>query len=317
MTTEYLDTTWNNPLIKIKPEGLDYINFFAKLELFNPTGSIKDRPASFIINRLLESGKINNETAIIESSSGNFGIALAVYCKARGLKFYCVIDPNISKTNEYLLKQLCTGVIKVQKRDASGGYLLNRIKEVKIFLDEVPNSYWINQYANPYNAQAYYETLGKEICESLPNIDYVFIGVGSGGTITGVSRKIKEEFPMCKVVAVDAKGSVIFGGKAEKRYIPGIGSSMVPEILKEAKIDEVITVPESDAIKSCHKLLRKHSIFAGGSSGSVFFAVEKYFEFKKTAIIPTVVTVFPDRGERYINTIYNKDWYEKLFGKLD
>ena len=115
---------------------------------------------------------------------------------------------------------------------------------------------------------------------------------------------------------MDTKGSVIFGGKAEKRYIPGIGSSMVPDILKEAKIDEVVTIPEREAVKSCHKLLKDHSIFAGGSSGSIFTAVEKYFESCQIKNQPTVVAIFPDRGERYINTVYNKDWYEKLFGKL-
>lgn len=308
--------TGNTPLVRIKLQDLDDINLFVKLESFNPTGSIKDRPAHFIIDKLLESGKINKETTIIESSSGNFGIALAAYCKEKGLKFYCVIDPNISKTNEYLINQLSTGTIKVKERDDGGGYLLNRIKTVKKFLEEVSNSYWINQYANPFNTQAHYETLGREICESLSQIDYAFIGVGSGGTITGVSKKIKEEFPNCKIIAVDTKGSVIFGGKAEKRYIPGIGSSMVPDILREAKIDEIITVSEIEAVKSCHELLRDYSLFVGGSSGSVFSAIKNYFRNNEKGPF-TAVTIFPDRGERYIDTVYNKDWYEKLFGKLD
>ncbi|MGB8816149.1 MAG: 2,3-diaminopropionate biosynthesis protein SbnA [Minisyncoccia bacterium] len=314
---ESLNNVGHTPLVKVKLKSLNYIDLFIKLESFNPTGSIKDRPAIFIIDKLLKSGKISKETAIIESSSGNFGISLATYCKINGLKFYCVIDPNISKTNEYLLNQLSTGVIKVLDKDKSGGYLINRIKKVKKFLNRVINSYWVNQYANPDNAQAYYETLGKEICDSLQKIDYIFIGVGSGGTITGVSRKIKEQFPNCKVIAVDTKGSVIFGGKAEKRYIPGIGSSIVPDILKNAKIDEIITIPENDAVKSCHKLLKDHSLFAGGSSGSVFSAIEQYFINKQIKNKVTVVTIFPDRGERYINTIYNKNWCNKFFGKLD
>ena len=234
----------------------------------------------------------------------------------KGLKFYCVIDPNISETNEFLVSQLSAGIIKVSERDSSGGYLLNRIKAVKKFTEENPNSYWVNQYANPLNSQAYYETLGEELCESLSKLEYLFVGVGSGGTITGVSRKIKERFPNCKVVAVDTKGSVIFGGPAEKRYIPGIGSSMAPDILKMAMIDEVITVPEGETVSYCHKLLKDHSIFAGGSSGSVFAAIHKYFEINPSDTIPVVATIFPDRGERYINTVYNKDWYEKLFGKI-
>ena len=193
---------------------------------------------------------------MIESSSGNFGIALSAYCKESGLKSYCIVDPNISPTNEYLIKTLSTEMIKVTEIDENRGYLLNRIRKVKELQKEIPNSYWINQYENPYNAEAYKETLGKEICDDMNNIDYVFLGVSSGGTITGVSQKVKEIFPNTKIIAVDIDGSVIFGGKSRKRFIPGIGSSMVPSILKEAKIDEVFITNEISTIEMCHELLR-------------------------------------------------------------
>jgi len=310
-----LDKIGNTPMVKIEPKGLDDINLYAKLEGYNPMGSVKDRAAAYMLKKGIETGKINKDTIVIESSSGNLGIALSAYCKELGLKFYCVVDPHISPINEYIIKTLSTKIIKVIKPDENGGYLLNRIKKVNQLLKENSNSYWINQYSNPYNPEAYKETLGKEICDELDNIDYIFLGVSSGGTITGLSQKIKGAFPKVKVLAVDIVGSVIFGGVPKKRYIPGIGSSIVPTILKDAKIDEVVTVNEVSTIRMCHELLKDHNLFVGGSSGSVYAAVKKYFKNRKFKKKPTVVVVFADKGDRYINTVYNKNWCDSFLQK--
>ncbi|KKT26785.1 MAG: Pyridoxal-5'-phosphate-dependent protein subunit beta [Parcubacteria group bacterium GW2011_GWA2_43_9b] len=300
-------------MVQIESKDLKNINLYAKFECYNPTGSVKDRAAFYIIKKALKLKKINKDTTLIESSSGNFGISLSSYCKKNGLKFYCVVDSHICPINEYLIETLSTKMIKVTEPDENGGYLLNRIKKVKELQEEIPNSYWVNQYGNPYNAEAYRETLGKEICKELKNIDYVFLGVSSGGTITGVSQKVKEVFPKAKIVAVDIVGSVIFGGKPEKRYIPGIGSSIIPSILKDARIDEVFTVDEASTTKMCHELLKEYNLFVGGSSGSVFSAVKKYFSGKKLKKKPNVVVIFADRGDRYINTIYNKSWCNNFY----
>lgn len=316
MNSTILKEVGNTPIVNIKIEDIPNINLYSKLEYNNPTGSVKDRAASYIIKKLLKLKEINEDTTIIESSSGNFGIALSSYCKYYGLKFICVVDSNITATNEMLISTLSNSMIKVTEPDSSGGYLLNRIKKVNELLYTIDNSYWINQYANPYNAEAYYNTLGNEICSELDNIDYIFIGVSSGGTITGVSQKIKDQFPKAKVIAVDIFGSVIFGGYPKKRYIPGIGSSMVPQILKYAKIDEVVTVDEIDTVKCCYELLHKYSIFAGGSSGSVYAAIKKYFSDKKIDGQKNVVTIFPDRGDRYSNTIYSDEWCMKVFNTI-
>lgn len=303
-----LNEVGNTPLINIEIQDIPNINLYAKLEFYNPTGSVKDRAANYIIKKLLDSREINQNTTLVESSSGNFGVALSSYCKEYGLKFYCVVDPNITYTNEMLINTMSTLVYKVTEKDSSGGYLLNRIKKVKELVSSIENSYWVNQYANPYNAEAYYNTLGKELCNEMDMIDYIFIGVSSGGTITGVSRRVKERFPGVKVIAVDISGSVIFGGCPKSRFIPGIGSSMVPDILKYAQIDEVVMVDEVDTVKNCKELLAKHYIFAGGSSGSVLAAVKKYFSDNKISGQQNVVTIFPDRGDRYSNTIYSKEW---------
>lgn len=305
----------NTPIINLAGEGLENINLYAKLEGFNPTGSVKDRAAQYIINRIEKEGLINKDTIIIESSSGNFGIALSAYCKSKGLKFYCVIDPLISDTNEMLIRKFSSKVIKVTERDKNGAYLLTRINKVNEIINKNLNSYWVNQYANEYNCEAYYNTLGIEMCKGVTDIDYVFVGVSSGGTITGVSRKIKEVYPNAKVIAVDIVGSVIFGGQPQKRYIPGIGSSKVPEILKLALIDEVMAVNEKDVVKECNNLLLEHKIFAGGSSGAVFAAVKEYFKDKSFRTKPNVVTLFADRGDRYANTVYKEEWCNKFIHK--
>ncbi|MFD1887699.1 2,3-diaminopropionate biosynthesis protein SbnA [Paenibacillus wenxiniae] len=310
-----LNKVGETPLVDIEIQGLEHINIKVKLEYYNPTGSVKDRSASYILPKLLSKNIINKNTTIIESSSGNFGIALSTYCKLLGLNFYCVIDPNITSTNERIINDLSSKVFKVQKPDSNGGYLLSRIETVKELVETVENSYWVNQYASRYNAEAYYMTLGNEICNELNEIDYIFMGVSSGGTITGVSRKIKEKFPNCKVIAVDTEGSIIFGGPSKKRYIPGVGSSIVPEILNDASIDDVIIIEEYEAVKMCHQLLKENSILAGGSSGLVMSAIKKYFMNVKTDTPPKVLTIFPDRGERYMDTIYNDVWCEKLISE--
>lgn len=310
-----LKTVGNTPMVHLGLEELPFIDLYTKLELLNPTGSVKDRAAAYVIEKVLELGQITPRTTIIESSSGNFGIALAAYCKYRGMKFICVVDPCISPMNELLIRSFDGTIIKIETPDENGGYLLNRIRKVKQLLEEISDSYWVNQYGNPYNADAYYYTLGEEILMDLKKIDYVFLGISSGGTLTGVSRRIKAAFPNVKIIAVDIIGSVIFGHPPKKRYIPGIGSSMVPEILKKAFIDEVVMMDEMSTVSMCRELLHRFGIFAGGSSGSVFGGIKKYFSenpINNSNKPLTVVTIFPDRGERYHETVYNDQWCSKF-----
>jgi len=307
-----LDIVGQTPMVRLDAEGLGNIEAYCKLEFSNPTGSVKDRAARYMVDRALASGEIDEETLLVESSSGNFGIALAALCARRNLKFCCVIDPRINPANEMLIRSLGAQVVRVEERDPTGGYLQTRLRKVRSILASNPNSYWTNQYANPINADAYYETLGAEICAALPRIDYAFVGVSSGGTITGVSRRLKQHFPDIRVVAVDAMGSVIFGGPPRTRWIPGIGASVVPEIVGRACIDDVVMVEETHAVQACHALWEKHAIFAGGSSGATFSAMQNYFQGKTFSRPPVVVTVFADRGDRYAGTIFNPEWCDRL-----
>jgi cysteine synthase A len=314
MLTNILNKVGNTPLVFLKNNELPNVKIFAKLEYYNPTGSVKDRAACYIINRALNEGIFNKDTVVIESSSGNFGVALSAYTKLHNLRFICVIDKNTLPVNEMLIKLQGAEIIKITEPDEFGGYLLNRIRKIKELLEEMPNLYWVNQYANPLNAEAYYGSLGREICQEAPGqrVEYVFMGVSSGGTITGVSKRVKKENPNAKIIAVDIYGSVIFGGPPQKRYIPGIGSSLQPKILEEAIIDDVVMVSEYETIVCCKELLEKHNLFAGGSSGSVYAGIKKYFSNLKIDTPVNVMCVFADRGERYIETIYNEEWSEMI-----
>ncbi len=286
------------------------VNFYAKIEYFNMTGSIKDRPAYYIIKNVIIEKKINQKTTIIESTSGNFGFSLAVICKKLGLKFIPVIDEMITKSKEQALKLLSYDVIKVTARDSSGGYLLNRIKKVEEYIATHNNVYNPNQYQNKNNYLSYYTTLGAEICKSLPNLDFVFICASSGGTVTGISKKLKEHYNNVKVYAIDVEGSLIFQNRPKKRNISGIGSSIKPEHVSKAYIDEVLVLNESDIIEGCNDLVNEQMLFCGGSSGAAYFGAKSVLKNLKKNVDALIIC--PDRGDAYLDTIYNEDWVMKI-----
>src|SRR5215216_189111 len=246
------------PHVPLAMEGMD---LFAKLEYINPVGSIKDRPAFWILKRAAERGDINEDTTVVESSSGNFASALAAYTRLVGLEYIPVIDPNISSTYESFLRRLCPRGVKVEERDDTGGFLKTRLQKVKELCGTIPNAYWTNQYGNLDAAEAHYELTAAEICADFDSLDYVFIGVSTAGTIAGVSRRLKEQYPDIKVIAVDTEGSAIFGGAPRKRHIPGIGSSIVPQLLSHARIDDVVLISERETIDACRELLTTHGLF--------------------------------------------------------
>ncbi len=299
------------PLVNLKrlfphPE----IDVIAKLEFLNPGGSVKDRPAKFIIEQGLKDGTITNSTHLIESTSGNLGIALAMVARVYKLKFTCVVDPKISPTNLKILKLYGANIDMVDTPDDQGGYLKSRIRRVNELLQKIPDGMWINQYANQLNLKAHYYGTGSEIVASLDKpIDCLVIAVSTTGTILGVSNRLRQEYPNMRVIAVDAVGSVIFGTPSGPRDIPGIGASRVPELSNQLEVDEVVYVNDFESGQACRALLKHEGIFAGGSSGSVIAAIQK--------ILPSltspcrILTLLPDRGERYLNLVYDDEWMAK------
>ncbi len=299
------------PLLRLVEEGLD---LHVKLETHNLTGSIKDRPALHILTRALDQGLVDRDTVVVESSSGNFAIALATICRALDIEFVPVIDININPANERVLRTLCDRVELVTERDKTGGCLLTRLARVEEMCEEIPNSYWPNQYANPWNAESHHLGTGTEICDQLPRLDYFFVAVSSGGTVTGTSQIIKQRFPAARIVAVDIEGSVIFGSEPKKRYIPGMGSSMRPSILDGARIDEAVHVAEPDVVCGCRDLYTRHGLFLGGSTGTVYQAIRSYFSSRQLDRRPVVAFVAPDGGMPYLDTVYDPAWTQEKYG---
>lgn len=298
------------PVVQLDVPGM---NLFAKLEGQNPVGSVKDRPALWVLKRAAERGDITEGSTLIESSSGNFATALATYARLLGLKFIPVIDPNITPTYESFLKRSCESVARVTEQDESGGYLKTRLNKVRELCATLDNAYWTNQYGNPDAMEAHYLLTAGEICERFSRLDYVFIGVSTGGTIAGVSRRLKERFPAIRVIAVDAEGSVIFGGPARKRFIPGIGASTRPALVDHALIDDVVVVPERETVRACQELFHRHGLLVGGSSGSCYAAIQRYQpQLKGTLTPPQVLFLCADRGTAYLDTVFNPAWATRV-----
>jgi 2,3-diaminopropionate biosynthesis protein SbnA len=302
----------NTPIHKLRIEGFP-AEVYAKLEYVNFGGSVKSRPAYNILLNAIRNGQVNEKSMVVESSSGNFAIALAMLCKLVGIDFIPVIDPNINPAYEKLLRLLCREVIKVTEEDPTGGYLQTRLREVREFCEQHENAFWPNQYENRDNAQAYYQFMGAEVTASFDRLNYAFIGVSSCGTIAGLSRRLKEEFPGIKIIAIDVEGSVIFSDTPKKRHISGIGSSIVPPLVQLAQIDEVIHLRQTDIITGCLELVNEQMLFAGASSGASYFAIKKYFEhYPQRGAVPKVLFICPDRGDAYLDTVYDPKWNKKI-----
>jgi cysteine synthase A len=294
------------------PLALPGIHLFAKLEYANPVGSIKDRPAYWILRQAAARGDICKDTTVIESSSGNFASALAAFTRLVGLRFIPVIDPNISSTYESFLRRVCDTVVKVDERDDTGGFLKTRLRMVEHLCATTPYAYWTNQYENPDALDAHYHLTAGDVCADFDSLDYAFIGVSTGGTIAGMSRRLKEHYPRIRIIAVDTEGSVIFGDRPKKRHIPGVGSSIVPPLVREAEIDDVVLIPERETVAACRELLRDHGIFAGGSSGTCYAAVKRYAPSMRAAKPPTALFLCADRGTPYLDTVFDPTWASRL-----
>jgi 2,3-diaminopropionate biosynthesis protein SbnA len=303
-----LNSVWlqigNTDLVKLIYPGN---SLYAKLEFLNFSGSVKARAAYWMLKEAIARGEVNPQTTIVESSSGNMAIALASICKILQLRFIPVIDPNINRDYETLLKLLTPEVIKVSKRDSTGGYLLTRIEEVNRLCNTNSDIFWTNQYENPDNWKAYQYTMVDEIARQIDDLQYLFVAVSSGGTITGLSNGLKQYFPDMKVIAIDIEGSLIFQNQPKVRYISGLGSSKVPAIISEASIDDIMILTHQEIIQGSKDLLQDQALFAGASSGACYAAAKKYLQgmHGKKAII-----ICADRGNAYLDNVYTDGWLE-------
>jgi 2,3-diaminopropionate biosynthesis protein SbnA len=284
-----------------------------KIEGFNAAGSIKLKTALGLIADAERRRGLKRGGRVVESSSGNLGVALGIVCAVRGYRFTCVTDPNASSSHLAIMRRLGVQVVVVDRRDEQGGYLGQRLKYIEERLREDPELIWTNQYANTANSNAHYELTAAAILREFNRVDYLFVGAGTTGTLMGCVRRFREKSPATEIVAVDAAGSVTFGFAAGPRRIPGLGTSLRPPLYDPVGVDSVILIEEFDAIETCRSLAATYGLLVGGSTGSVLAAVRRY-----ATQIPrgsTVVAISPDLGDRYIDMIYDDKWVQKNYGQ--
>jgi cysteine synthase A len=289
---------------------------FLKLEGFNVTGSIKIKTAIGLVEDLEQRGVARpSETVLVESSSGNLGLALSLVCAIKGYEFICVTDPNANRATKRGMELHGAKVIVVEDRDSAGGYLGSRLKKIDEILQSNPNAVWLNQYANIANKNVHAEQTANEIAREFDKVDWIFVGTGTTGTLAGISERLRQVFPRIKVVAVEPVGSVTFGGVPGRRNIPGIGTSVRPKLADLAKPDRIVAVNEESTVDACLSFVRDHHLPLGGSSGTVLAAVKRLApDFRRGDII---VAISADLGEKYLDTLYDPAWAERVIVRED
>lgn len=292
------ETIGKTPLIRLYNEDKNNkAEILAKLESFNPAGSVKDRPALYMIEDAEKKGILKKGGTIVEPTSGNTGIALAMIGAAKGYKVIIVMPDTMSIERRKLMEGYGAEVILTEGKYGMAGSV-----ELANKLAKENGYFMLDQFGNINNVKAHYETTGVEIIEDTKGkVDAFVAGVGTGGTITGVGRRLKEMNPDILIIAVEPKKSpLLSGGKAGPHGLQGIGANFIPSILDRDIIDEIIQVEEEEAYLQVRKLGKNDGILCGISSGANLFAANKLAE--KLGKGKTVVTLLPDTGERYLST---------------
>ena len=287
------------PLVQINKLGSGKVTILAKLESFNPCGSVKDRIALSMIEAAQEKGLIKQDTVIVEPTSGNTGIGLACICAAKGYRLILTMPESMSIERRKLLRLFGAEIVLTPAEDGMAG----AIKKAEQLVAENPNAFMPQQFNNPANPQIHRETTAKEIwADSDGNVDILVSGVGTGGTLTGCGEVLKQHKKNLKVVAVEPKDSAVLSGdKPGPHKIQGIGAGFVPQVLNVEVIDEIIQVSNDDAMETTRQLAAKEGILVGISSGAAMWAAIQISQ-RPESHGKTIVVVLPDTGERYIST---------------
>lgn len=295
------DLIGNTPLVQISNISLpDNVRLFAKLELYNPAGSVKDRIGKYMIEDAEKKGLLKPGGTIVEATAGNTGLGIAFAALNRGYKVIFVVPTKFSEGKQTLMSALGAAIIHTPRDEG----MLGAAKKAEELRASIPGAVSLEQFKNQANPLAHYKSTGPEIYNDLDgNIDYLVAGAGSGGTYTGVVRYLKEQNPQIQGVLADPVGSTIGGGEHGDYDIEGIGNDFIADTMDISLVDKVIKITDDDAFKGSRVLAAKEGIFAGSSSGAAFAAALKLVQ---SGAEGNIVVIFPDRGDRY----FSKHLYE-------
>ncbi len=321
LVNSILDAIGNTPMVQLRrmiPAGS--ADVYAKLEFMNPGGSIKDRMARYIIEDAEKRGELK-AGMIVENTSGNTGVGVAIVAAVKGYRAVFTIPDKMSDEKINLLKAFGAKVI-VTKTNVPADSPESYYETAKRLHRENPGSFYLNQYHNPKNIEAHYKLTGPEIWKDMEGkIDYLVAGIGTGGTLSGAGRFLKEQDPKIKVVAVDPYGSVFYdhfksgrAGKPEVYKVEGIGEDMITQAMDFSVVDDMLQVGDRDCFLTARDLTTKEGIFAGGSSGAAVWGAIQVA--KQVGPGKRIVVILPDSGTRYLSKLFNDEWMRN-YGFLD
>lgn len=296
----YFDSTrtmiGNTPLVRLGHIDLPHdVNLYAKLELFNPTGSVKDRVGEAMVRDAEQSGRLAPGGTIIEATAGNTGLGIAFAALNKGYRVIFVVPEKFSEEKQALLRALGAQIVNTPRKEG----MLGASAKADELRAQTPGAITLGQFVNPANPRVHYETTGPEIYRDLDGaIDYLVAGAGSGGTYSGVVRHLKEQNPAIQGVPADPVGSIMGGEEHGDYDIEGIGNDFIADTMDMSLVDHVVKITDQEAFEGARELARKEGIFAGSSSGAALAAAKK---FALAGNSGNIVIILPDRGDRYFS----------------